>query len=413
MKAIDAGLSRADTPHDVLEEGLYTLAWISFFGGARAELREPLERAISRLPGRVPESLSLLISCFGDPVHTSLPALRRLDDAIGGLDAAHPIEVIRIGMAGKYVGRLKTCRPALERLLAEGREGEHVTLTIHAMNLLSRHCYESGEWDELAHLSEEGLRLSRRHGYRLLTQTFLHRRALLAATQGDTDRTEELADEITRFAAPRRIEFLLTLVAEIRARAALGRGDYEAAFLHATSVSPAGVLPRFHAPALWLIPDLVEAAVLSDRHAEAEAHVMALLRTQVPLISSRLALVTHGAAAMAAADDRLTAQFDQALALPDADIWPFDLARIRLFYGERLRRAKATQAAREQLTAALATFTRLGATPWAERALSELRASGLAAVQTGAAPDTRLSPQQYLARGTPRRPARYGESGTR
>ncbi|SOF03006.1 regulatory protein, luxR family [Streptomyces sp. OV198] len=393
IKAVDTGLSQADTPHDVLQEGLYMLAWISFFG-ARAELREPLERAVTRLTPRAPESLALLMSCLGDPVHTSLPDLRRLDDAVGGLAAADPVEVIRIGMAGQYVGRLKTCRPALQRLLEEGREGEHVTLTIHAMNLLSRHCYESGEWDQLAHLSEEGLRLSRRHGYHLLAQTFLHHQALLAATRGDTARAEDLAHEITRFAAPRRIQLLLTLAAEIRTRAALGRGDYEAAFLQATSVSPAGVLPHFQGPTLWLIPDLVESAILSGRHTEAEAHVAALRRAQVPAISDRLALVTHGAAAMTADDDRFVAQFERALAQPDADTWPFDLARIRLFYGERLRRDKATQAARDQLSAALTTFTQLGASPWADRARSELRASGLAAVQAGASPDTRLSPQQ-------------------
>jgi DNA-binding CsgD family transcriptional regulator len=393
IKAVDTGLSQADTPHDVLQEGLYTLAWISFFG-ARAELREPLERAVTRLTPRAPQSLALLMSCLGDPVHTSLPDLRRLDDAVGGLAAADPVEVIRIGMAGQYVGRLKTCRPALQTLLEEGREGEHVTLTIHAMNLLSRHCYESGEWDQLAHLSEEGLRLSRRHGYHLLAQTFLHHQALLAATRGDTARAEDLAHEITRFAAPRRIQLLLTLAAEIRTRAALGRGEYEAAFLQATSVSPAGVLPHFQGPTLWLIPDLVESAILSGRHTEAEAHVAALRRAQVPAISDRLALVTHGAAAMTADDDRFVAQFERALAQPDADTWPFDLARIRLFYGERLRRDKATQAARDQLSAALTTFTQLGASPWADRARSELRASGLAAVQAGASPDTRLSPQQ-------------------
>ncbi|MFF2847955.1 alpha/beta fold hydrolase [Streptomyces sp. NPDC058001] len=206
---------------------------------------------------------------------------------------------------------------------------------------------------------------------------------------------EELADEITRFAAPRRIRLLLTLAAEIRTRAALGRGEYEAAFRQATLVGPAGVLPHFQAPALWLMTDLVESAVLSGRHAEAEAHVAALYSAQVPAISGRLALVTHGAAAMTAADDRFVARFERALALPDADTWPFDLARIQLFYGERLRRARATQTAREQLGAALGTFTRLGASPWADRARSELRASGIAAVQVGASPDARLPPQQY------------------
>ncbi|MFJ6569063.1 AAA family ATPase [Streptomyces sp. NPDC091292] len=394
IKAVDTGLSQADTPSDTIEEGLYTLLWITYFG-ARADLREPLERAVTRLTPRVPEPLALLMSCLGDPVHTALPDLRRLDDAVGGLAAADPVEVIRTAMAGQYVGRLKNCRPALRRLLREGRESEHVTLTIHAANLLSRHCYETGEWDEHARLSEEGLRLSRRHGYHLLAQTFLHHQALLAATRGDFGRAEALADEITRFAAPRRIQLLHTLAAEIRTRAALGRGDYEAAFLQATSVSPAGVLPHFQAPALWLIPDLVESAVLSGRQAEAEAHIAALHRAQVPALSGRLALLTHGAAAMTAADDRSVAEFDHALSLPDADAWPFDLARIQLFHGERLRRAKATQAAREQLNSAHATFTRLGASPWAERARSELRASGLAAVQAGASPDARLSPQQY------------------
>ncbi|WP_331772565.1 AAA family ATPase (plasmid) [Embleya sp. NBC_00888] len=396
IKAVDAEPNQADTAHDVLREALYTLVWVGFYG-ARAELWEPLERVVARLSPtlHIPESLSLMTSCFGDPVHAALPDLARLDDAVGGLADADPVEVIRIGMAGKHVGRLKNCRPALQRLLEEGREGEHLTLTIHAMSLLSRHCYESGEWDRLAHLSEEGLRLSDRHGYRLLAQTFLHRQALLAATRGDTDRAEELADEITRFAAPRRVRLLLTLAAEIRTRAALARGEYEQAFRQATSVGPAGVLPHYQAPVLWLIPDLVEAAVLSGRHAEARAHVAALLRARVPAISDRSALVTRGAAAMVADDDRFVARFERALALPDAGTWPFDLARIRLFYGERLRRAKATQAAREQLDAALTTFTRLGAAPWAERARGELRASGLAAGQAGASPDIRLSPQQY------------------
>ncbi|MGW1995590.1 hypothetical protein [Embleya sp. NPDC001921] len=128
-----------------------------------------------------------MTSCLGDPVHAALPALGRLDDAVGTLADADPVEVIRIGMAAEYVGRLEHCRPALRRLVDGGRDGEHLTLTIHAMGLLSRHCYETGEWDRLARLAEEGLRLSNRYGYRLLAQTFCHRQALLAATRGDTD----------------------------------------------------------------------------------------------------------------------------------------------------------------------------------------------------------------------------------
>jgi len=391
MDAVEAGLLRVETPAGVLRESFYLLVWISYLG-ARDDLWKPLERAVAQSAADVPESLSLLMTCLADPVRTARRALPRLDEALGRLDnVADPVEVARIGMASEYVGRLESCRPALRRLLDDGP----VTLTIHAMNLLSRHCYETGEWDELARLAETGLRLSDQHGYRLLAQTFIHRQGLLAAARGDSGRAQECADTITRFAAPRRIRILLTLAAEIRALAALGQGDYEDAFAHATSISPAGTLPRYQAPALWLILDVVEAAVRTGRLTEAHAHVAALRRASVPAISGRLALMTYGGAAMTADDDHFVSGFERALALPGAGAWPFDLARIRLAYGERLRRVKATQAAREQLTAAAAAFTALAAAPWTERAHSELRASGMVATRLTAPPDPRLSPQQY------------------
>jgi DNA-binding NarL/FixJ family response regulator len=55
---------------------------------------------------------------------------------------------------------------------------------------------------------------------------------------------------------------------------------------------------------------------------------------------------------------------------------PFERARTELCYGERLRRARRRAEARDQLHAALETFQRLGAEPWADRARNELRATG-------------------------------------
>src|SRR4051794_31410791 len=67
----------------------------------------------------------------------------------------------------------------------------------------------------------------------------------------------------------------------VQAILALGEGEYETAFQHASAVSPAGVLAS-HAPhALWLILDLVEAAIRANRRAEAAAHVEALNRARV------------------------------------------------------------------------------------------------------------------------------------
>jgi DNA-binding CsgD family transcriptional regulator len=125
------------------------------------------------------------------------------------------------------------------------------------------------------------------------------------------------------------------------------------------------------------ILELVEAAVRTGRHTEAAAHVQALLDNDVASISTRLALVTHGAAAIAAPEGRDLGLFRHALALPDVARWPFDRARIQAIFGERLRRRRAVTDAREQLSAALDTFDYLGARPWALRAADELRASGL------------------------------------
>ncbi|UWE07448.1 LuxR family transcriptional regulator [Actinacidiphila bryophytorum] len=57
---------------------------------------------------------------------------------------------------------------------------------------------------------------------------------------------------------------------------------------------------------------------------------------------------------------------------------PWEAARTRLLFGERLRRERHKAEARPHLRAALRTFERLGATPWADRARAELRASGAA-----------------------------------
>ena len=122
--------------------------------------------------------------------------------------------------------------------------------------------------------------------------------------------------------------------------------------------------------------DLVEAAVRTGRQAEAAAHVAAMRDAGIAALSPRLALLSGGSAAIAAGEESATELFEQALAILGVARWPFDLARVRLAYGEHLRRSRAIAGARTQLTAALVSFEQLGARPWATRARRELRASG-------------------------------------
>ena len=82
------------------------------------------------------------------------------------------------------------------------------------------------------------------------------------------------------------------------------------------------------------------------------------------------------------------------MSLPTVDQWPFDAARVRLAYGERLRRSGLPAESRTYLEAALAVFQELGAAPWASRAELELRATGRTRMPSRAPDADALTPQE-------------------
>lgn len=363
---------------NTLIEALHTLALVCFFGG-RAELWASFDAAIARLTPPVPVVLAVQSKTFPDPVRTAVPVLGQLDAAIHGLaEEVNPVQIVRIAIAADYVDRLAGCREALRRVVRDGRAGGAVTSAIDALMLLYVDAYQAGHWDEAQHLADEGVMLCETHGYRVLAWPGQWGKALLAAARGDYDTTQALTDEIVRWATPRRLGSVQAYASHARALAALSQGDFEDAYRHAAAISPPGVLAPFVPHALWVLMDLVEAAIRTGRAAEAAAHVQAMQDAHVGAISSRLALNVAGAAAMVAPNDEAGVLFASALAVPEADMWPFDLARVHLLYGESLRRARSNTQARAHLSAALDTFRRLGAQPWQIRAGRELRATGLA-----------------------------------
>ena len=98
--------------------------------------------------------------------------------------------------------------------------------------------------------------------------------------------------------------------------------------------------------------------------------------TAVRALEARKALLAGAVAALSAPDRLAAGLFEAALADPGARLWPFDLARVHLLYGEWLRRARKITEARQHLQAALAVFEYEGAAAWADRAAVELAATG-------------------------------------
>ena len=259
--------------------------------------------------------------------------------------------------------------------MRDGRSGGAVASAITALRILALDAYQEGRWTAAEDLATEALEACADRGLPLLAAPARWCLALVAAARGDDAVVGALTDELTAWGVPRGARQLVVHAGQARALAALGRGDFEDAWREATAPGPPGLRePR--GPALWATLDVVEAAVRTHRFPEARAHVAAVRAALTPAHNPRLALLAAGATAMAASDDRAGALYEAAFALPDAQRWPFDLARLRLAHGEQLRRARSTTAAREQLLLALDTFTDLGARPWVARASTELRAAG-------------------------------------
>jgi ATP/maltotriose-dependent transcriptional regulator MalT len=258
-----------------------------------------------------------------------------------------------------------------------GREDGAVASGIYALTLLGIDDFWTGQWDDAQRLIDEANGLCDVHGYRLLAMVARAVRALLAAGRGDEDATRSLTDEMLQWATPRRMRAVQCYAWQAQALAALGRGDFEEAYQHASKISPAGTIASHLHGVQDLMMDIVEAAVHTGRNAEAAAHVAAIRESNIAALSSRLALMALGSAAIAAATDGAAVElFEEALAVPGAERWSFDLARVQLAYGERLRRNLQMTDARVHLGAAIDTFERLGARPWASRARNELRATG-------------------------------------
>lgn len=376
--AIEAHPHPEDAHDASLVNALWTLALVCFVSG-RAELWSAFRTALARLTPEPPSMLHLVTGMFGDPARDAPALLPRLDAALATVhDATDPADVQNLAAAAWYADRLADVREPLWRLIRTGRAGGPGRRRLVALMDVCVDDFHRGEWAEAAELAAEGLGICEEPGARFFGWYFRYHQALLAAVQGRFETSRALADRMTGWAGARGVGTAMTYARHARGLADLGEGDFESAYQHATAISPAGTLAPYVPHSLWVALDLVEAAVRTGRSAEAEEHVRVLRETRVADLSPRLAILEAGCAAVVAPDDAAPKLFEQALSLPTVDAWPFDTARIRLLYGQRLRRLRSATEARTQLRLALTAFEKLGAAPWAARAERELRAAGQA-----------------------------------
>lgn len=380
-RLLTAALLRYAQSYDAGDEtaidALHSLLMVCWYSGSR-EAWESFESLLARVAPQPLALLGISASLMRGAEYPARPWLDELDSAVGALHREFdPVIIIRTAIASIYVDRVGACREALWRVIRDGREAGAVALSVSALVSICVDDWSSGQWDEALQLAQEGFQLSVRHGYQCFSPIFNgYLRSLIGAARGDSRALTDV-EEMAAWADQQGVGVATTFAHHVRALSAVGRGDFEAAYQHATAISPAGVTARYTPHALWVMLDAVESAVRTGRIAEAGAHVAAMRKANIAELSPRLALIVAGAAAIAADGEEATRLYRESLAVPEGERWPFDLARVMLCFGEHLRRQKNLVESRANLWAAADIFERLGAKPWAIRAHQELRATGL------------------------------------
>jgi DNA-binding CsgD family transcriptional regulator len=290
------------------------------------------------------------------------------------LTRADPFDVWTIGVAALYAGAHERSEDLLERAAGLARaRGEFgvlaETLTMRAFQLALAQSF-----DGAAIAAEESSHFARELRAANLAVRCLSVLAYIAAIRGDEEAARRHARDVIEHAAGHGPSLGLAFALYALATVEMGQAHWPEALQHLE------MLAETRRPGTLFVagvsqPDLIEAAVHAGRtdiarSVLAELEVWAA-RPQAawirPRLASSRALLSDGAEA--------SEHFEQALQLA-AVARPFDLARIQLLYGEHLRRQRRRIDARVHLRAALEAFERFRAEPWAERARTELRASG-------------------------------------
>ena len=243
--------------------------------------------------------------------------------------------------------------------------------------------------------ANEGLRLATETGQ---DNPAAHARSVLAwlaAVQGRDAECIELANAALTHAIGLRLGPHAAIATWALAHLNLVSGRAEQAYDRLQALAEAAPGEGNQMVSLFATADLVDSAARTGREPSAEP---ALARLQVWAANSDAAwthaLVARCRAQLTVDDDESDRLFAESLALHAGGGRPFDMARTALLFGERLRRRRKRAEARKHLRTALETFERLGATPWAEHARTELLATGETARKRDVSTLRQLTPQE-------------------
>jgi DNA-binding CsgD family transcriptional regulator len=360
-------------------------AWAFFVAGEIAEGAGSAEEAHAigeRVGGvaatRAGGGLGIALLLTGDsrkaePLLAEYQRSLALEDPVG--ESAYQL----LRPAGQVLTWFEAYEPAREMLAStidSARKRSALGTLPYALASLSELDFRTGNWAAAYANASEAVRIADEIDQQTTRSFSLACLALIEGAQGRENDCATHANDALRLAYPH----IGSVVAY--ANAALGLlelscGKPDLAVQHLEQLRRRVNEHGLKDPAVipWRA-DLIEAYVRVGRRDDA-VRELAAFQEDAEATARRWALAAAARCrGLLAGSDAFEAAFGQAVELHQLTTTPFELARTTLCLGERLRRERRRSDAREPLRSALATFERLGAKPWADRARNELDATG-------------------------------------
>jgi DNA-binding CsgD family transcriptional regulator len=267
-------------------------------------------------------------------------------------------------------------RSLVDQALESARKRAAVGALPYLLNLVARHDATTDRWAIAQATFTESNELARETGQSTELAFGLASLAWLQARSGREQECRALVDEALSLSKRLGLGLYEIWSVAVLGELELGLGrpaeavaqfERELEILGRSGVTDADLSPA---------PELVDAYLRLGQPESAEAAAAAFEAAAIAKGQPWARARSLRARAMVAPDAEAAEQFELALEFHDQTLDGFEAARTHLAYGERLRRLRQRIRSREQLRLALETFERLDARPWADRARSELAASG-------------------------------------
>jgi DNA-binding CsgD family transcriptional regulator/tetratricopeptide (TPR) repeat protein len=350
---------------------------------AQALLARPLTPAAAAL-GTLAVGMAKVLA--GRPGTDQVRAgVRMLDAAVAGVPAGdrNPIRPAWLMLGPMWLRESGSGRALVRAALDVARARSVVGTLPPLLFTIARDGAATDHWARAEADYGEAIALARELGQTTILAMSLAGLAWLESRTGRTEDCRAHAAATLELCAEHPINTARVWAGFALGESALAAGDIAVAVERFTGLDDLLREIDLRDPDLSPAPDLAEALLRNGQpdkaRAVAEIFEAGATAKGLPWALARAARVR----ALLCDVSEMDAAFDSAYALhaqtPDA----FEEARTRLAHGARRRRSRRRAAARVPLRAALTTFERLGARPWADAAAAELEATGETVVRPG------------------------------